>query len=391
MVNSGSSVDCDSLPLGRTTEFTANVSQRQKRKSDKPKPRYDLLTAAQELLPFERVNICHKNHKKDSTHIKVIHNPEFGTARYEGLMKCRSVWSCPICAAKITEERRKELRTGLSNCTNRLVLVTYTLRHQWDDPLKFLLEGLKMAFAKMRTGRPWQDVKHYFGIVGAILTTEVTYGRHGWHAHRHELMLLPDDISDEMLLALDQKLRERWIWALEQVGMSADWVHGLDMNIDPKLNREYIAKFGRDPALDEWTVAHEMTKNTFKEGKEKGRTPWQLLSDYVHKGDLDAGILFQEYVYAFKNSHQLHWSKHLRKYLGMGEEIKDEDLNIDETEITEVELYEINLEVWRVICKLQIRGQLLEIAGVGDAKKLETWIERKTGLKTVRIDLTQIC
>lgn len=368
------------VPLGTITKSASTAQTRE------ITPRYDLLDASQELLPGERVGICHRHRIPENEHIEVYHNPVTGKARYGGLMKCRSVWSCPICAQRITEERRRELRDGLAQCTNRFVLVTYTLRHDVDDSLKFMLDGLKKSFREMRSGRKWQAVKSEYGIIGGVLTTEVTYGDHGWHVHRHELMLLPDNITDLDLVNLDALLRSRWLAALEKCGMNADWNHGLDMTVDPALNREYIVKYGRDPALDEWTCAHELTKHMFKDGKKKSRTPWQLLHDYS-KGDLDAGILFREYALTFKGTKQLHWSNGLREYLGMCEEISDEELLIDEREIDEILLHKINYEVWHAICKLGLRWRLLDIASVGNAERLERWIERKTGLKTIRIDL----
>lgn len=373
-------------PLGTSTKSTSAAPLRAKSQPREKEPRYDLLDAAQELLSGERVGICHHHRIPGVEHIEVYHNPETGKAHYGALMKCGSVWSCPICAAKITEERRKELRTGLSNCTNRMILVTYTLQHEFDDPLFVLLKGLKLAFGKMRSGRKWQNIKALYGVVGGILTTEVTFGENGWHVHRHELLLLPDDITDDEIGDLERLLKKMWLYSLEKCGMSASWDYGLDVNADPALNREYIAKYGRDPVLDEWTVAHELTKNTFKEGSKKGRTPWQLLNDYS-KGDLDAGVLFREYALTFKGSKQLQWSNGLRDYLGLNDEIPDEEIEYDETEIDEVLLYEINIEVWRKIIEKKLRWRLLHIASAGNKKKLEKWIERNTGLKTVRIDL----
>ena len=37
-----------------------------------------------------------------------------GTAHYSGLQTCGSVWSCPICAAKITERRRLEVQDAIN-------------------------------------------------------------------------------------------------------------------------------------------------------------------------------------------------------------------------------------------------------------------------------------
>ena len=41
--------------------------------------------------------------------MKGIHNKAF----YQGLMSCGGIWTCPVCAAKISERRRQELKQAI--------------------------------------------------------------------------------------------------------------------------------------------------------------------------------------------------------------------------------------------------------------------------------------
>lgn len=369
----------DPAPLGIATKFTSTPVYSQVSK-------FQLLSAAQELLPGERVSICHKHLKAGQDRVEVIHNPIENTARYGGLMKCKSIWSCPCCAARITEERRQELRDGLANCTDKLILITYTLRHAICDPLKDMLSALKASFSHMRSGRRWQDVKNAYGVKGGILSTEVTWGENGWHVHRHELLFLPADIETWQISLLERKLKTMWLESLRANGRDGTWEYALNVNASPNIDREYIAKHGYDPKDSGWTVTHEMTKSPAKRAGMDGMTPFQLLEDY-HLGNKLSGAKFREYALTFKGSKQLHWSSGLREYLGMMPEIPDEELEYDQTEIDDVVIYEICYQVWRELCKLKIRGELLDVARLGDQKHLERWIEKKTGLRQEIIDL----
>ncbi|SRR5258708_5626399 len=76
--------------------------------------RWQLQREAQDLLPEERVAFCMR--RIQASMVDVLYSPHRQLAHYQGLMRCGSVWVCPICAAKISEHRRSELEQAIANC-----------------------------------------------------------------------------------------------------------------------------------------------------------------------------------------------------------------------------------------------------------------------------------
>ncbi len=57
---------------------------------------------------------------------------EHKKAFYTGLAVCGSVWSCPVCTAKIQERRRLEISKGMDKAYEsglKCVMVTLTFPH----------------------------------------------------------------------------------------------------------------------------------------------------------------------------------------------------------------------------------------------------------------------
>ena len=76
--------------------------------------RYIMQSIAKKAVPEERVSTCLRTRirKKGNDHfedIKVWKHTQTNKAFYSGLNVCASVWTCPVCAAKITERRKLEL------------------------------------------------------------------------------------------------------------------------------------------------------------------------------------------------------------------------------------------------------------------------------------------
>src|SRR6185503_16585697 len=107
---------------------------------------------------------------------------------------CGRLWVCPVCAARITEQRRKELSNAVSRWPGKLLLVTFTFRHERRDRLTDLLARLvgkgkqRGAFQWMKSGKQWQEILRDVEWVGSVRALEVTYGDNGWHVHIHELV-----------------------------------------------------------------------------------------------------------------------------------------------------------------------------------------------------------
>ena len=70
--------------------------------------RFALQSVARAILPTSRTAKCMRI-RTGRTDVQVWKSKAHHTASYGGLQTCGSVWTCPVCAAKIAERRRVEL------------------------------------------------------------------------------------------------------------------------------------------------------------------------------------------------------------------------------------------------------------------------------------------
>lgn len=354
----------DSSLLGNIAKNVSTPSQRQIM-------RYYLQSQARTLLPKERVAQCHRALAPMMQRVKIMHDPDTKRAFYRNLIVCARVWQCPVCAARITEERRKEIQTGMDNIVERSVLITYTLQHDKSDDLTTILQAELDAYRSMKQGRWWVDFQEKFGWIGSIRALEITHGKHGWHPHFHELAFVDPTLQLDDFDRMEAILREHWIAMLQKQGRGASWDNGLTLKITFEGVAEYIAKMGHDPVDETWSAARELAKAPTKKAHSDGRTTLQLLYDFG-QGDIVCGRLFVEYIKAFHGKKQLHWSHGLREYMGLLER-QDEEL-ADEILETSILLAVLTDEQWHVILRKDRRGELLEIAAKGDVEELWEWL-----------------
>lgn len=314
--------------------------------------RYTLARTAQALLydptkPAEaqkRVCWCCRSIRNRSELVTVFRAEGGTSARFSGLSTCGSVWHCPVCAAKITEQRRKELDLAVTAWIKhggRVELLTLTFPHESDMALSELLPKFAKALQSFKNSKGYKRISADAGRAGNIRSLETTWGENGWHPHVHELVFMTGDISDADVDALSG------IWAkcLIKSGLarSADLSnmlaavgHGTHARgcialtlQDGKYAAEYIAKFGHDSA---WGASAEMTKPHSKLGTvgqfggTDHYTPFQLLA-WAESGDDRAAALFREFAEAFEGKRMLSWSPKLRLLLnGCENELTDGEI-----------------------------------------------------------------
>ena len=101
--------------LGNITKsYSADLSDSKNTRSLRAR-RYALQSVVRDILPNSRTSKCHR-YKTPNKEIEVWRGVSAGVAGkafYKGLMVCGSLWTCPVCAAKISERRRLELSEGL--------------------------------------------------------------------------------------------------------------------------------------------------------------------------------------------------------------------------------------------------------------------------------------
>jgi hypothetical protein len=161
-----------------------------------------------------------------------------------------------------------------------------------------------------------------------------------------------------------------WERACLASGLSApSRAHAIKIST-PKEMAEYIAKQGKETS--NWDIAAEMTKGHTKRGGREGMTPFDLLRAYRDtKDDQERKkykSLFIEYSQAFKGKRQLYWSKGLRDLLKLEPEISDEEAATSQDELDVLFSMVDTAKLWPIIRKLNLRGQLLELANQGEEK-----------------------
>lgn len=293
-----------------------------------------------------RVNYCLRQRIDAGNCVSVRYNEKREKAHYDNVQRCGSVWTCPFCARKITEGRRQELKTAVSNWHKQggyVYLVTLTNRHHKGDNLPDLLKGQSKAKQKLWEKTKVKQMMKDLGYSGRITATEVTYGGNGWHPHYHILMFFDHEINTQ---GLQTFLALEWQTACIKAGMKAPSLeNGVDVQKGDKA-QEYVAK---------WGLEEEMTKGHVKKGKEGGLTPFDLLKQSAD--NTQYSHLFRQFADAFKGKQQLHWTRGLKDLLSVSDRT-DEQL-AEETEKESIEIKEVANKIWHLVLQYKIRGEYL--------------------------------
>lgn len=305
-------------PLVLLTDFASGADELQARiwRDGTVYSRYQLQYTAANLLPGFRVATSCMKAAIPNKQPEVWIDNETGHAHAHGLARCGSAWVCPVCAAKISLERRKEIEQAMELAEEmgwRVLFVTLTARHSRDDQLDDLLESFKAAKRYMRSGRKWQEVKDDYMVKGSITATENTWGfDNGWHVHFHEIFFVGAAVDLE---EVESRFYQLWHKSLDREGLDCSRDHGVEVLYGADKVGKYITKWGLD---NELTSIHKAAK--------KGHfTPFQLLALY-REGHEWAGGLFQSHADATKGKTSLRWSRGLRDDMGLGRELTDEEL-----------------------------------------------------------------
>jgi len=305
-----------------------------------------------------RTAACRHLHHAD---INVMKNLEHGTAFYAGLVTCGSLWSCSVCASRIQERRRHEIKAAIAWAESLglvCVLVTFTFPHSIADRLSDLIPRQRDAFTRLRKTRAYAKLKP----VGLIRSLELTYSdRNGWHPHTHEIWFCePHKIPCRV------RLTDLWYTACNRAGLvdpDDDTqaghfnIYAVDVKRDMTCG-DYLAK--QDDSRS-WGFAEEVSKATSKAGRRKGFHPFHLL---VRKNPGDPAR-FLDYHAAMKGARQLFWSPGLKAKVGI-DDLSDEVI-ADESRDPADLLAHIPLSAWRVVRSNDAHAKLLDAAESGGA------------------------
>ncbi|EOX4193275.1 protein rep [Vibrio cholerae] len=329
--------------------------------------RFALKSVVNDLAPSSRTSRCMRFRAPDPhtgglRPIEIMKSAEHGKAFYQGLYACGSVWNCPVCAAKISERRRVELKEALESAKKkgfRSHFVTLTFPHGISDDLNDILEKMRGAYRRLSSGK--NSVKSILSrideqnqILGFIRAVEVTHGKNGFHPHIHMIVFTNDTITSS---GLEYFYKKAWKNACVNSGLPEPNQHGCTVK-DGSYASDYVSK---------WGIEDEMTKANAKTTKTKGLTPWGLLNAALLGDDPDypserASSLFLVYSKAFSGQRQLYWSNGLRKLLHISREESDAEIVSRPDDVRSYLLSQITLQQWKLVLRNKQEANLLSVA-----------------------------
>lgn len=281
---------------------------------------------------------CHRGVAQAGGKVAIYRQNSGDSARMHGVTTCKSVWTCPVCSARICSVRQAELAEGMKNWVGMggyTWLMTLTFPHERSMPLADTMAKFAKARQSFKNSRTYKRILAKGVRKGSVASLEVTVGEHGWHPHTHDLVFATPDAFGEVTqlehgkhssYAIDE-LKQAWYLALRKAGlceqsqMNHVLEHGLDIR-GGQYAAEYIAKFGKE---QKWGLSREVTMHAAKTGSDnKGAHPFQLLA-WASEGDGLAAEQFREYAEAFEGKRMLTWSPGLKKELTGKDEISDEE------------------------------------------------------------------
>lgn len=327
--------------------------------------RYKMQSAAKYILPNHRVGICTRNQIEQYGNVDVWKHRKTQRAFYGGLMACGSVWVCPICAARISEKRQKEVRKAMIMHTAQggvVGMMTLTFAHSRADKLSEILKKMYDALDHMRRQRAYRVIAKRLGLIGTIRVTEVTYGENGWHPHLHILMLM-GSLDPWEYETYQEQLFRIWRDALQKLGLTATEDYGL----------KFEGAEHADGYVTKWGAEHELTKAVQKKGKKSSLTPFDLLRALAVDGDTEYIPKFREYARSMQGKRQLVWSRGIKQRFEI-EDKSDEQLAIEKEEPADL-IGRLDWKKWRMVARREYRAEFLKICEEKGFDSAIRWID----------------
>ncbi|MBZ4040974.1 protein rep [Flavobacterium hibisci] len=283
--------------------------------------------------------------------VKLAKNDKGGLF-FNGVANCGGYWRCPVCALKISENK-KELLSALIGAHQSkgfsIGFLTLTVRHSKFDTLKKSLNKLTDNYRTFRKGRFFAKTDN--GIIGQVKTLEITYSDvNGWHPHLHILFFYNNSNVKEI-----EKFQKLFI---------SKWADYKDNNATIKAQNQKILTSDISDYIAKYDICSEMTKGQIKSSK--GLTPFTALAkiacgdyaDHMEKHRLYG--IYTRYVEETQGKHFVNISNSLRKeYAEFIEKLdKTDDEIVNEVTIDEV-LLKISVPIWKLICKNDLQPLVL--------------------------------
>lgn len=299
------------------------------------------------------------------------------SASVSGVQRCGLPHECPSCRRTMSMERAAVVQQVLEDARRRgwsLYLVTLTVRHGPQHRIRDTVVGLRRAWTRLTRSRAWFELRHEIGGLEVIRGLETTYGENGAHPHIHAVFGVPPvdgagpmrvgtrrdseaelDIEGRLIDVLDAR------WAPAVVATmgpdhAPDDAHGVDVQAarDATGAGGYIAKLGLELTLE-------------SKGSRAGRTPLDVLSDWVDHRREEDWRLWRAHADAWRGERLLTWS---RGWGGAWREEAEAHLEAElEATTTTTTVAEVPHEDWSVVVRCaprEVRALVVHLEEVAD-------------------------
>jgi hypothetical protein len=330
--------------------------------------KYQLHATTAEIIPHEfrfmkdskeksfRVAGCLRTVIALDKQVKVYKSKEHKKAHYGGLMVCGSIWTCTICASKITERKSNIIQSTidahkLAHPNGDVLLVTLTFPHSREDNLDDILKKFRSAERGFSNTKAVMNIKRDMGFIEPIKSLELTYGhQNGFHPHSHQLWFIRDKMDHA---AAKEILFKHWrIYCIKRGLEAPSFEHGVD--IRGGLNAgEYTAKMG-------WNLGKEVAKGHTKKAKQGRFAPFDLLQEYYTNETAWSKAKFIEYAKATFGLHYISRFPKLQKLYDITDK-SDETLAREETDLADL-VGLLTYKQWKKVCASEYRALVLEMA-----------------------------
>lgn len=277
------------------------------------------------MTKLPRLAFCGRYLVGDFTRVHV----KDGSAYYCDVQTCGSVWSCPVCAARIRQRRAQEVeRIAVEHLATGagVGFLTLTFPHSRGDDLASMLATLTKCWDRVQQSARYRRHAAALDLLGFIRATEVTYGAwHGWHPHLHLLLFAGRDVTAEEWAVLRDVVSEVWSGAVVKAGRDRPG-EVVGVTLAPVLTAgvgRYLGKV-QDHYGEPSSIGRELQRGDLKKGRKRSRTPFELAEAAV-QGVVPELPLWWEYERATKGRRAIAVSTELRRRYGFDDRA-DEDL-----------------------------------------------------------------
>jgi hypothetical protein len=202
-----------------------------------------------------------------------FHAGTSGSAYVAGVMWCGR-WLCPACGSFAQRRRREALveRAPVVAAAGRTFLFTPTLRHRMGVRYSDLRHALAAVTKAMKHHRQWRKV------IADVRADEVTWGRHGFHLHKHILLTLAADADVD---AFRDWLETFWSEQARKQGRTCEWPKGGDWWTEVAPERvagaaAYLQKVGEEDEATGAGLLSVAAGEVLGASAKRGSRPWDL-------------------------------------------------------------------------------------------------------------------